>query len=322
MKNPVLSVRNLCVTFVRDGIAQKVVDGISFDIREGEIVGLVGESGCGKSVTAMALMGLLPPGVTKITSHSIKLAGEELNTLGPKAWEKVRGRRVSMIFQEPATALDPVFTIGGQISRVIRRVRRCNRSQAWDKALSALEDGGFPDPEQVARAYPHQLSGGMRQLAMIAMAVATEPELLIADEPTTALDVTTQSLIMDRMKWLQRSLGTSILLVTHDMGVIAHTCSRAMVMYCGRLVEQAAYAELFRHARHPYTAGLLASIPRIMHGIPGPVRAIPGRVPAPSELSTGCHFADRCSRCDALCRTRFPAMLAQGDSVVACYHPL
>ena len=322
MKNPLLSVRNLCVTFVRDGLRQKVVDGISFDIQAGEIVGLVGESGCGKSVTAMALMGLLPPGITEVHSHSMKLAGEELNKLAPKAWERYRGRRVSMIFQEPATALDPVFTIGNQISRVIRRVHKLDRPHAWNKALAALEDGGFPHPEQVARAYPHQLSGGMRQLAMIAMAVATEPDLLIADEPTTALDVTTQSLIMDRMKWLRQNLGTSILLVTHDMGVIAHTCSRAMVMYCGRLVEQAAYADLFRHARHPYTAGLLASIPRIVHGVPGPVRAIPGRVPAPAELTSGCHFADRCDRCDDICRNRFPAMHTQGESVVACHHPL
>ena len=227
-----------------------------------------------------------------------------------------------MVFQEPSTALDPVFTIGQQISSVIRRHRKPGKSACTQQALEALRQGGFNQPQEVFGAYPHQLSGGMRQLVMIAMAMATQPRLLIADEPTTALDVSTQSLVIEQLKRLKDHHGTTVLLVTHDLGVVAQCCSRAMVMYCGRLVEQADYSELYERPRHPYSEGLLASVPRIGTGRPARAKSIPGRVPVPSEITVGCHFADRCSYADDVCRGRFPPLEQTGKSRVACHHPL
>ena len=227
-----------------------------------------------------------------------------------------------MIFQEPSTALDPVFSIGYQISSVIHRHTNMGKASARQTALRALEQGGFSDPQKVFSAYPHQLSGGMRQLTMIALAMATRPRVLIADEPTTALDVSTQSLVLEQLRKLRDKHGTAVLLVSHDLGVVAQCCARAMVMYCGRLVEQADYASLYRQPRHPYTAGLLASIPRITAGGRVHTQAIPGRIPAPAEIPTGCHFADRCNRADELCRQRFPALVELQGSKVACHHPL
>ncbi len=319
---PVLSVRNLCVAFPGRNGPERVVDGISFDLSEGEIIGLVGESGCGKSVTSMALMGLLPLHLAETTVDSIQLLGAEISTLSARGWQKIRGKEMAMIFQEPATALDPVFSIGQQISSVIHRHGNMRKANARRSALQALEQSGFSDPQQVFSAYPHQLSGGMRQLAMVAMAMATRPRVLIADEPTTALDVSTQSLLLEQLKKLSDTHGTAVLLVSHDLGVIAQCCSRAMVMYCGRLVEQAEYSNLYRQPRHPYTAGLLASIPRITTGQPVRAQAIPGRIPSPSQVPTGCHFADRCERADKRCRQHFPALDELQGTRVACHHPL
>ncbi len=322
MTVPALKVHNLSVVFHGLHGPEKVVDGISFELAAGEIVGLVGESGCGKSVTARALMGLLPVPAAQTTSASIQLAGAEISTLSNRGWQTIRGKEMAMVFQEPSTALDPVFTIGQQITHVIRRHRTSNRSAAKLQALKALEHGGFASPREVYHAYPHQLSGGMRQLAMIAMAMATQPRVLIADEPTTALDVSTQSLVIEQMKTLRDKHGTAVLLVSHDLGVVAQCCSRAMVMYCGRLVEQADYPELYRNPRHPYTRGLLASIPRICAGRPIYAQPIPGRVPAPVERLDGCHFADRCDRSDEQCVVRFPALEEIDRTRVACFHPL
>jgi peptide/nickel transport system ATP-binding protein len=322
MSQPVFSVRELSVAFRHQRRLVGVVEGISFDLHAGETMALVGESGSGKSVTAMALMGLLPKSMARTTAHSIQLAGREVFGIDAGSWRQIRGKEMAMIFQEPSTALDPVFTIGAQLSRVLRRNRAQNRRTAAGEAQSALEAVGFPDPAEVFNAYPHQLSGGMRQLVMIAMAMAVRPRVLIADEPTTALDVTTQSLVIEKLEALQREQGTAILLVTHDLGVAARCCRDAMVMYCGRLVEAAPYAQLFRQPRHPYTRGLLRAVPRIGDGRPAMVEAIEGRIPALSEWPTGCHFAARCSRADDVCRKRFPPTVERDGSRVACYHPL
>ncbi|HSM68495.1 MAG TPA: ABC transporter ATP-binding protein [Xanthomonadales bacterium] len=322
MSRPVFSVRGLSVAFRRQRGLQGVVEGVSFDLVAGETVALVGESGSGKSVTALALMGLLPASKAVTRADSIRLAGRELSELDARAWRQVRGKEMAMIFQEPSTALDPVFTAGSQIMRALRRRRAQTHKAAAGEALRALEAVGFPDPDEVFNTYPHQLSGGMRQLVMIAMAMVVRPRVLIADEPTTALDVTTQSLIIEKLEALQREQGTAILLVTHDLGVAARCCRQALVMYCGRLVEEAPYAQLFREPRHPYTRGLLRAIPRIGDGRPPPIAAIPGRVPSLSEWPVGCHFAARCERADDECRKRFPPTVGIGDSRVACYHPL
>jgi peptide/nickel transport system ATP-binding protein len=320
MSIPALSVRNLGVAFHQPYGLEPVVEDISFDLHSGEIVGLVGESGCGKSVTARALMGLLPGHVAKTSMTSLQLDGSEISTLNEKGWRKIRGKKIAMVFQEPATALDPVFTIGNQINCVLRRHEQISKKAAMDKSLHALKSGGFNEPQQIYDAYPHQLSGGMRQLAMIALAMSAGPGVLIADEPTTALDVTTQSIVIDRIKQLQEEFGTAVLLVTHDFGLVAQSCSRAMVMYCGRLVEQSDYSKLFTSPLHPYTRGLLSSVPRVTGG--EKARAIPGRVPSYSQLPAGCHFAARCDRADEVCRQTFPSPSVIDVTVVACHHPL
>jgi peptide/nickel transport system ATP-binding protein len=320
MITPALSVRNLTVSFPDDEGAP-VVDGISFDLAPGELAALVGESGCGKSVTSRAIMGLLPAHRARTESHSIRLGGTEISRLNARGWRTIRGKEIAMVFQEPSTALDPVFTIGSQLCQVIRRHCASGRDETRRRALLALEQGGFRNPSDVYSAYPHQLSGGMRQLAMIALAISTGPRVLIADEPTTALDVSTQSLVIEQLKKL-RDAGTGILLVTHDLGVVAQSCCRAMVMYSGRLVETGPYPEMYRQPLHPYTQGLLAAVPRIAAGKTRYARPIPGRVPAPRERGSGCHFADRCERGDAGCRTQFPALKDHGRSRVACHHPL
>jgi peptide/nickel transport system ATP-binding protein len=319
---PALRVHDLSVSFHAAGGPEKVVDGVSFELYPGEIVGLVGESGCGKSVTARALLGLLPPRVATTEVSTMQLDGTELSTLNERGWRSVRGREISMVFQEPGSALDPVLTIGRQLEEVIRRHRTRDRRAARQQAMETLEQGGFPSPGEVYGAYPHQLSGGMRQLAMLAMATATHPRVLIADEPTTALDVSTQSLVLDRLRRLRDRHEMAVLLVSHDLGVVAQSCDRVMVMYCGRIVEQADYARLYGHPLHPYTEGLLKSVPRISARGGDPVKPIPGRVPPPSERPAGCVFADRCARADERCRLQFPPMEEMGGSRVACHHPL
>lgn len=321
MSRPVLSVRNLEIAFPGSGESPNVVDGVSFDLFAGERVGMVGESGCGKSVTALALMGLLPERVATVRSTTFELDGQELAKLPAKDWQKIRGSRVAMVFQEPATAMDPVLRIGQQLIPVIKRCRQRETAGAQEIALAALQEVGFPQAQEIMQAYPHQLSGGMKQLVMIALAIAVRPAVLIADEPTTALDVTSQSLIIERLAALSKRHGTTLLLVSHDLGVIAQCCSRALVMYCGRLVEQAPYEQLFRQPMHPYTYGLLQAVPRLSAGQSSPAKAIPGRVPAISERPAGCHFAPRCDRALAECLNHYPDISDYQGTRVACHNP-
>jgi len=269
------------------------VDGVSFDVGAGETVGIVGESGCGKSVTALSILRLIqPPG--RIESGSrIEFEGKDLVTLGDEEIRHIRGNRISMIFQEPMSALNPVFTIGDQVAEVARIHAGLSRRQAWDRAVETLALTGMPAPEDRAKQYPHQLSGGMRQRVLIAMALIMKPALVIADEPTTALDVTIQAQILDLLVHLQKEFGTSILMITHDLGVIAETTSRVIVMYAGEVVEQAPVDELFARPHHPYTEGLMHSMPHIGHD-QDRLNVIPGTVPAPTNWPHGCRFRERC----------------------------
>ena len=326
MSNIVLSVRNLSVSLRTGPGMARVVDRLSFSLHGGEILGLVGESGCGKSITAAALMGLVPQAAGIVKADHIMLGDKNLAQLDEAGLRRVRGSEISMIFQEPLTALDPVFSIGSQLSTVIRRHRGESRRQARHSSVDMLERVGMADVHRIMRSYPHQLSGGMRQRVMIAMAMACRPMVLIADEPTTALDVTTQAQVLAQLSELGQSFGTAILLITHDLGVVAQACDRALIMYCGRIVEEARVESLFTAPAHPYTAGLLAAVPRITRSEVQRVRAIPGLVPHPAVLPDGCHFADRCARADPQCRALIPGMQAvDGNKSVhrhACHHPL
>ena len=269
------------------------MDGVSFDVGAGETVGIVGESGCGKSVTALSILRLIqPPGRIEPGSR-IEFEGKDLVTLGDEEIRHIRGNRISMIFQEPMSALNPVFTIGDQVAEVARIHAGLSRRQAWDRAVETLALTGMPAPEDRAKQYPHQLSGGMRQRVLIAMALIMKPALVIADEPTTALDVTIQAQILDLLVHLQKEFGTSILMITHDLGVIAETTSRVIVMYAGEVVEQAPVDELFARPHHPYTEGLMHSMPHIGHDEER-LNVIPGTVPAPTSWPHGCRFRERC----------------------------
>jgi oligopeptide/dipeptide ABC transporter ATP-binding protein len=326
VSSAVLSVRNLSVSLQTNPGPARVVDRISFSLHAGEILGLVGESGCGKSITAAALMGLVPSPVGIVEADQIMLGDKNLAQLDEASLRRVRGSEISMIFQEPLTALDPVFSIGSLLSTVIRRHRGENRHQARRSSVDMLERVGMADAQRIMQSYPHQLSGGMRQRVMIAMAMACRPRVLIADEPTTALDVTTQAQVLEQLSELGQSFGTSILLITHDLGVVAQACDRALIMYCGRIVEEAPVEALFTAPAHPYTAGLLAAVPRISSNEVQRVRAIPGLVPHPAALPGGCHFADRCAGADPQCRSLTPRMQAvDGQKSIhrhACRHPL
>jgi oligopeptide/dipeptide ABC transporter ATP-binding protein len=326
VSSAVLSVRNLSVSLQTNPGPARVVDRISFSLHAGEILGLVGESGCGKSITAAALMGLVPSPVGIVEADQIMLGDKNLAQLDEASLRRVRGSEISMIFQEPLTALDPVFSIGSLLSTVIRRHRGENRHQARRSSVDMLERVGMADAQRIMQSYPHQLSGGMRQRVMIAMAMACRPRVLIADEPTTALDVTTQAQVLEQLSELGQSFGTSILLITHDLGVVAQACDRALIMYCGRIVEEAPVEALFTAPAHPYTAGLLAAVPRISSKEVQRVRAIPGLVPHPAALPGGCHFADRCAGADPQCRSLTPRMQAvDGQKSIhrhACRHPL
>jgi oligopeptide/dipeptide ABC transporter ATP-binding protein len=302
------------------------VDRLNLSLHGGEILGLVGESGCGKSITAAALMGLVPSPAGIVKADQIMLGDKNLAQLDEAGLRRVRGSEISMVFQEPLTALDPVFSVGSQLSTVIRRHRKESRRQAQRSSVEMLERVGMADAHRIMQNYPHQLSGGMRQRVMIAMAMACRPRVLIADEPTTALDVTTQAQVLEQLSELGQSFGTAILLITHDLGVVAQACDRALIMYCGRIVEEAPVEALFTAPTHPYTAGLMAAVPRISSAGVHRVRAIPGLVPHPAALPDGCHFADRCARADPQCRTLAPEMqAADGQKSIhlhACHHPL
>ncbi|HEX2640570.1 MAG TPA: ABC transporter ATP-binding protein [Pyrinomonadaceae bacterium] len=291
-----LEVCNLETSFpTRAGLVRAVND-VSFSIDEGEMLGLVGESGCGKSITALSVMRLIaPPG--KIAAGSIKFKGEELTTAAPDRLREIRGNDIAMIFQDPMTSLNPVYTVGEQIAEALRLHRRLDKKQAWDAAIAAMKEVSIPSPERRANDYPHQLSGGMRQRIMIAMALACDPELLIADEPTTALDVTIQAQILELLDGLRKTRKLAVLLITHDLGVVAETADRVCVMYTGRIVEESGVDEIFENPKHPYTRGLLRSVPKLsdFSGANAErLQTIEGTVPSPTDLPPGCHFAPRC----------------------------
>jgi peptide/nickel transport system ATP-binding protein len=318
---PLLEIKDLKTWFFSDGRVLKAVDGVSLAIEEGETVALVGESGCGKSVTALSILGLVPSPPGRIVGGEILLEGRDLLRLDHRALRDVRGNRIGMIFQEPMTSLNPVFTVGNQIVEAIEEHRPVGRKAARRRAAELLDLVGLPDPRRLLGEYPHRLSGGMRQRVMIAMALACEPKLLIADEPTTALDVTTQAQILDLLSTLQQRLGMAMLFIAHDLGVVARIARRVAVMYAGRKVEEAAVADLLAHPRHPYTQGLLASLPDPEHdldGKPGRLKEIPGLVPPLHALPPGCAFAPRCPlACDA-CRSAPIELRAVDARSVAC----
>ncbi|GAA2205817.1 ABC transporter ATP-binding protein [Nonomuraea monospora] len=314
-----LEITDLKVGFdTEDGHVQAVRD-ISLTLDEGEILALCGESGCGKSVTAMSIPRLLPPATTRL-SGSIKLDGRELTTLPEPQMRQVRGKTVSVVFQEPMTSLNPSFTVGFQITEVLRRHEKLSRQAAGKRAVELLELVGIPAPVRRMKEYPHQLSGGMRQRVMIAIAVACSPRVLIADEPTTALDVTIQAGVLDVFRDLRDRLGTAIILITHDLGVVADIADRAMVMYAGRAVEQAPVAELFANPRHPYTLGLMNALPSA--AVNGRLAEIPGMVPSPLSDPDECAFQDRCRFAQADCLASRPLLERQADHhLAACFHP-
>jgi peptide/nickel transport system ATP-binding protein len=291
---PLLRVQDLRTYFHLESAVAKAVDGVTFEIRAGETVGMVGESGCGKSVTALSLLRLVdPPGRIEPGSR-IEFEGRDLLSLDEEGIRRIRGNRIAMVFQEPMTALNPVFTIGDQVAEVARVHARASRRAAWERAVEMLNLVGIPDPRERAKSYPHQLSGGMRQRVLIAMALVMSPSLLIADEPTTALDVTIQAQILELLADLQQRLGLAVLLITHDLGVVAEVTSRVLVMYGGQIVERAPVRELFRNPRHPYTRGLLEAMPRLGRQRDR-LTVIPGTVPPPTRWPSGCRFRDRCA---------------------------
>ncbi len=319
---PVLALENLETHFfTRDGVT-RAVGGVSFDVRPGETLGVVGESGCGKSVTALSILGLLPPKIGRIVGGSIRFEGRELVGLDEAEMRKIRGNRIAMIFQEPMTSLNPVFTIGEQIAEAAMIHQNMDRTAAYARAAEMLRFVRIPDPERRLNDYPHQFSGGMRQRAMIAMALACNPKLLIADEPTTALDVTIQAQILRLMLDLKETIGAAVMLITHDLGVVAETCRRVVVMYAGRKVEEADVLDLFDRPAHPYTRGLMASIPRRNSGVNRKRRLseIPGIVPNLRDPIAGCAFAPRCAFATDRCRSEPPTFRAlEGTHGVACW---
>ncbi len=333
--DPVLRVRDLSVTFRTEGGRVCAVDRVSFELRRGEVVALVGESGCGKSVTAMTLAGL-SAGAAQVTG-SVRLDGTELVGAPDRTLRAVRGAKLAYVFQEPTTSLNPVLTVGRQVSEVLRQHEGLSRAAARARAVELLGIVGIPSPARRVDEYPHQLSGGMRQRVMIAMALACEPDVLVADEPTTALDVTVQAAVLDTLRELGERLGTAILLITHDLGVVADIADRVVVMYAGRTVESAGVGTLFAHPQHHYTAGLLAAVVTgggsAATGTDAPgrkrLREIPGMVPVLAEQPDACTFADRCPAADDRCRTAAPPLAPVGgpppDGVphlAACWHPV
>ena len=318
MNAPLLEVEDLRVAFRSEGRSLAAVDGVSFRLAPGETLGIVGESGSGKSLTALAILGLLPTGGVD-TSGRISFDGRRLDGLSEAGMQRLRGNAMSMIFQEPATALNPVFTVGEQIAEVYRQHRNVSPREAMERALEMLKLVGIPSPERRLRDYPHQMSGGMRQRVMISIALACEPRLLIADEPTTALDVTIQAQVLDLLRELKARLGLSVILITHSLGVVAEFVDRVAVMYAGRIVEEAPTAELFAQPLHPYTKALLASIPPIDEEI-ATLQSIPGTVPPLGDMPVGCRFHPRCPAATNVCRLSPPLLLpVQPDHRVACF---
>lgn len=308
--NILLNISGLQTYFYTDEGVSKAVDGVDYYVKKGETLGVVGESGCGKSVAALSVMRLIPQPPGKIVGGDITFEGKSLLGLSNHDMRKIRGNKISMIFQEPMTSLNPVFTIGNQISEAIQLHQGFSKREAMNRAVEMLKLVGIPSPEQRVKEYPHQLSGGMRQRAMIAMALSCNPSLLIADEPTTALDVTIQAQILDLMASLKEEFNTAIILITHDLGVVAETVARVVVMYAGKVVEEADVYNIFEQPLHPYTVGLLRSIPRIDLSVKKKERLqeISGIVPIPSQLPSGCLFHPRCSSVMDICRQKSPEL--------------
>ena len=323
MQELLLDIRGLRTQFFTDDGLARAVDGVSYSLEKGETVGVVGESGCGKSVTALSVLRLIPDPPGKIVDGEIIFEGTDLLGLSSAAMRRIRGNDISMIFQEPMTSLNPVFTIGNQITEAVRLHQGLNKKQALDKAIESLRLVGIPVPERRVHEYPHQLSGGMRQRAMIAMALSCNPKVLIADEPTTALDVTIEAQILDLMRTLQKELGTAIIMITHDLGVIADIARKVVVMYAGKVVEQAPVERIFASPNHPYTQGLLRSLPRVDKDASGAkqrLQEIPGIVPSLLNLPTGCKFASRCPSVMPQCKEQEPALeQVASDHYSACW---
>jgi peptide/nickel transport system ATP-binding protein len=324
---PVLEVNALKTYFFTRSGAVKAVDGVSFALARGETLAIVGESGCGKSVTALSLMRLIPDPPGRIVGGSIRLDTIDILSLDDDEMRAMRGRDISMIFQEPMTSLNPVMTIGRQIGEVLKLHQTLSKSELQNKVVALLALVRIPEPAQRAREYPHQLSGGMRQRVMIAIALACNPKVLIADEPTTALDVTVQAQILELIVDLQKKLGTAVILITHDLGLVAQTAQRVIVMYAGRKVEEAKVGALFASPQHQYTRGLMASLPRLglLRGeaaAAGRLQEIPGMVPPLTNLPPGCAFAPRCPRADARCAAENPPYEEKAEGHwAACWHP-
>ena len=313
-----LSVKNLSTEFpVKKGIV-KAVEDVSFDVDAGEILAIVGESGSGKSVTSLSVMGLLAePG--HVAGGSMEFEGKDLVTLSEREYRELRGNDMAMIFQEPMTSLNPVYRVGKQIVEAIRTHENVSKKEARERAIDMLRKVGIPSPEKRIDDYPHQMSGGMRQRVMIAMALSCNTKLLIADEPTTALDVTIQAQILDLLRRLRDDTGMAVLLITHDLGVVSETADRVVVMYCGQVVEEAEVRTLFDHPMHPYTLGLLKSIPRLEDDDSKRLYMIKGMVPNPLEMPPGCHFSDRCDSCMDICREKIPDLVDVGGHKVRCF---
>ncbi|GJD63107.1 ABC transporter ATP-binding protein [Methylobacterium frigidaeris] len=322
-ESALLSVENLQVHFRTPDGVNRAVDGVSFSIQSGETLAIVGESGCGKSVTSMSILRLLPEPPARLAG-AIRFEGRDLLSLPEREMRRIRGNAISVIFQEPMTSLNPVLSVGRQIGETLRLHQGLSRKDAEERAVEMLALVGIPEPRRRVREYPHQLSGGMRQRVMIAIALACSPKLLIADEPTTALDVTIQAQILDLMRDLKRRVGAAIMLITHDLGVVAEVADRVVVMYAGRKVEEAAVRDLFRTPRHPYTRGLMGAVPRLgaaeRPGAPQRLAEIPGMVPSLKTRIDGCVFAGRCPSVTDLCRSHAPALEPKAPGHLAACH--
>ncbi len=320
MKEALLEVDSLVTEFDTDEGRVRAVDGVSFSVRPGETLGIVGESGCGKSVTALSIMRLLPQPAGQIAGGSLLFEGRDLARLTIPEMESIRGNQIGMVFQEPMTALNPVHTIGRQLTEVLLLHKPLSTAEAMAEAITILNQVGIPSPEVRMGEYPHQLSGGMRQRVVIAMALACKPSLLIADEPTTALDVTIQAQILELIRQLQHELAMAVMLITHDLGVIAETCDRVVVMYAGKVVEAGTVKQLFDEPKHPYTKGLLASIPTLDTPPKSRLSVIEGMVPGLMDLPTGCRFANRCPHVKSYCEEDSPTTeRIDEEHRVACY---
>lgn len=316
---PILEVRGLKTHFHTKRGVSKAVDGIDFTLRKGETLGIVGESGCGKSITSLSILRLIPSPPGKIADGQILFKGRDLVTLPEKDMRKIRGNEISMIFQEPMTSLNPVIPVGEQIAEALRLHQKLGKKAAASKAVEMLQLVGIPSPEKRAKQEPFQLSGGMRQRVMIAMALACTPEVLIADEPTTALDVTIQAQILELIKDLQKKLGMGVIMITHDLGVVAETCDTVAVMYAGNIIEHASTKEIFANPKHPYTRGLLESLPKIDED-QEELKTISGSVPSAYNMPAGCRFASRCPFQEAICHQTKPELVEQEDGTkVRCW---